>query len=251
MLALITGASSGIGRDIARVLSKKGYDLILVARRENRLAELKNELETNAEIFTADLTEEAECLKLCSYAEKLDIDILVNNAGAGLFGEFTQTDLEREIQMIHLNIRAMHILTKFFVTKFTEKDRGVVLNVASSAAFLPGPFMAAYYASKAYVLRLSQAINEELSQKNSQVYISVLCPGPVDTEFNSVANVRFSLKGLSSEYVANMAVRSMLKGKKVIVPGFFMKCSHFFSKLLPDSILVKFASHFQKKKTRG
>ncbi len=248
MIALITGASSGIGRDIAHALSEKGYDLILVARRENRLVKLKNELKTKTEIFTADLTEESECRRLCEYADGFDIDIAVNNAGFGLFGEFTQTDLEREIEMIHLNIRAVHMLTKFFIQKFTEKDKGILLNVASSAAFLPGPFMAAYYASKAYVLRLSQAVREELLQKKSKVQISVLCPGPVATEFNSVANVKFGLKGLSSEKVASMAVNKMLMGKTVIVPGFLMKCSHVFSKVLPDGILVKFASHFQKKK---
>ena len=248
MTAIITGASSGIGRDIAHVLSEKGYNLILVARRANRLAELKNELPTKAEIFTADLTKETECYRLCEFAEQYDIDIAVNNAGFGLYGEFAQADLEREIEMMHLNIRAVHILTKFFVKKFLEKNKGIILNVASSAAFLPGPYMAAYYASKAYVLRLSQAINEELSYKKSNVYISVLCPGPVDTEFNGVAGVRFGLKGLTSEFVAKYAVNKMLKGKKVIVPGIAMKGSHFFSKILPDSVLVKFASHFQKKK---
>lgn len=251
MTALVTGASSGIGRDIARVLSEKGYDLILVARREERLIELQHALRTKAEIFTADLTKESECRRLCEYAEKTDIDIAVNNAGFGLFGEFTQTDSEREIRMIHLNIRAVHILTKFFVKRFTENNKGILLNVASSAAFLPGPFMAEYYATKAYVLRLSQSVSEELSRRKSRVSVSVLCPGPVDTEFNGVADVKFGLKGLSSEYVAKTAVDKMLKGKKVIVPGFFMKCAHFFSKVLPDGVLVKCAAHFQTKKTEG
>ena len=118
MTAIITGASSGIGRDIAHVLSEKGYNLILVARRANRLAELKNELPTKAEIFTADLTKETECYRLCEFAEQYDIDIAVNNAGFGLYGEFAQADLEREIEMMHLNIRAVHILTKFFVKSF-------------------------------------------------------------------------------------------------------------------------------------
>lgn len=251
MTALITGASSGIGMDIARELSKRGYDLILVARREGRLVELKNQLETKAEVFAADLTDESECRRLCEYAENFDIGIAVNNAGFGIFGEFTQIDLNREIQMLNLNVRAVHILTKFFIELFAKKNEGILLNVASSAAFLPGPYMSAYYASKAYVLRLSQAVNHELSSRNSNVHVSVLCPGPVDTEFNKVADVSFGLKGLDSKRVAKIAVDGMLKGKKVIVPGFLMKCTHFFSKILPDELLVKCAGHFQVKKTGG
>lgn len=248
MVALITGASSGIGRDIARELSRYGYDLILVARREERLKELQQEIKTNCEVFAADLTMESECLRLCNFVSQKKVDILVNNAGFGLYGAFDQTDLLREQEMISLNICAVQTLTKFFVRKFLCQGSGIILNVASSAGFMPGPYMATYYATKAYVLRLSQAINEEISRKNKKISISVLCPGPVDTEFNSVASVRFGLKGLGSETVAKIAVRDMLKRKKVIVPGFLMKCAHFFSKILPDTILVKCAAHFQKKK---
>lgn len=251
MVALITGASSGIGRDIARELSKRGYDLILVARRETRLLEVKASVSTKAEVFTADLTQESECERLCGHLADTDIDIVVNNAGFGLYGDFSETDLQREIDLIHLNIRAVHILTKFFVQKFMERDKGILLNVASSASFMPGPYMAAYYASKAYVLRLSQAVNEELSQRKSRAYISVLCPGPVDTEFNSVADVKFRLNGLSSAKVAKYTVQKMLAGRKIIVPGTAMKLTRFFAKVLPDCILVKFARHFQKKKMRG
>lgn len=251
MLALVTGASSGIGADIARELSKRGYDLILTARREPRLVALQKELATKTELFPADLTKESECIRLCEYLKEKDIDIAVNNAGFGLYGAFVQTDAAREVEMIHLNIRAVHMLTKFFVKQFSEKNRGTLLNVASSAAFFPGPYMAAYYASKAYVLRLSQAINEELSNAKKDVRVCVLCPGPVETEFNGIANVQFGLKGMSSVRVANIAVEQMLKGKRVIVPGFFMKCAHICSKCLPDTILVKFAGHFQKKKLRG
>lgn len=248
MVALITGASAGIGRDIARVLSKKGYDLILVARREERLLELKNELHTQMHIFVADLSIESECHRLCEYATHHSIDIVVNNAGFGLFGPITQTDADQELAMIDLNVRAMHILTKFFVKEFVKKNAGILLNVASSAAFFSGPYMAAYYATKAYVLRLSQAIREELLQMKSKVQICVLCPGPVDTEFNGVANVKFGLKGLSSASVAAYAVDKMLRGKCVIVPGFTMKCARIFSKLLPDAFLARCAAHFQKKK---
>lgn len=249
MVALVTGASAGIGRDIARVLSKNGFDLVLVARREECLLELKNELHTQVDVFVADLSIESECHRLCEYASHRSFDIVVNNAGFGLFGPFTQTDLERELAMIDLNIRAVHILTKFFVKQFAEKNAGILLNVASSAAFFPGPYMATYYATKAYVLRLSQSVREELLQRKSKVQISVLCPGPVDTEFNGVANVRFGLKGLSSMSVATYAVDKMLRGKFVIVPGFTMKCARVCSKFLPEGFLARCTAHFQKKKS--
>lgn len=250
MIALVTGASSGIGREIAVELSNRGYDLIVVARREERLKELKKQLKTDVEIFVADLEKEAEVFRLCDHLKHVSLDVAVNNAGFGLCGEFCETDLSREIEMISLNIRCLHILTKFFVQKFVEVNRGIILNVASSAAFLPGPYMATYYATKAYVLRLSLAVGEELAQKKSNVRICTLCPGPVKTEFDHVANVTFSLKGLDCRKVAKYTVKKMLAGKKVIVPGTTMKLARVASKLFPDSISVKFAGRMQKKKLK-
>jgi len=139
-------------------------------------------------------------------------------------------------------------LTKLFLRDFKKKNSGMILNVASSAGFLPGPLLSSYYATKAYVLRLSQAIYEELRHEKSKVGISVLCPGPVDTEFNDVANVKFALKGLSSEYVAKYGIEKMLAGKLVIVPGKTMKLMRFLTKVTPDKILLKVAYHQQKKK---
>lgn len=251
MKALITGASSGIGRDIARYLSSLGYEIYAVARREERLNELKAELKTPVHPITADVSNYDECIKLYESLKGENIDILVNNAGFGAFGRFSQIPLETEIQMINTNITALHILTKLFLRDFKEKNKGYILNVASSAGFMMGPLLATYYASKAYVLRLSQAISRELEQEGSRVKISVLCPGPVNTEFDSVANVRFSLRGLSSEYVAKYAVKMLFKGKTVIIPGFKMKAAVVLSKLVPDNLLSAITYHCQHKKEKS
>ena len=248
MKALITGASSGIGRDIAKVLADKGYDLILVARRTELLEKLKSELSVNVRVITADLSDEKQCFELYENTKDEDIDVLVNNAGFGVFGEFVSSNIERELQMINVNIKAVHILTKLYLKDFVKKDSGHILNVASIAAFYAGPLLSGYYASKNYVLRLSQAISEELKSKKSNVKISVLCPGPVDTEFNKVANVKFALAGLNSMDVAKYAVKNMLKGKLVIIPGAIIRIAKFFSVLVSDSIKMKFLHKVQKQK---
>ena len=248
MKVLITGASSGIGRDMARILSNKGYDLILVARRKDRLEELKKEFSTNVEIICLDVSVTENCFKIYEMTKDQDIDILINNAGFGIFGGFTDIEIEKELNMIDVNIKAVDILTKLFLTDFKKKNKGYILNVASSAAFLPGPLLSSYYATKAYVLRLTEAIYEELRREKSNVYIGVLCPGPVNTEFNNVANVRFSLKGLTSEYVAKYAIDKMFKRKLVIIPGFIMKCAKVASKITPEKLLLKIAYNQQKKK---
>lgn len=246
MKALITGASSGIGRDIARELSKRGYDLVIVARNKEKLEELKNDLTTKVEIIDMDLTSEENCKKLHEQAK--DIDILVNNAGLGEFGKFTETDLEKELTIIKTNITALHILTKLYLQDMTKRNSGRILNVASIAGFMPGPLMATYYASKAYVVRLSEAIREELNKQNSKVKISLLCPGPVKTNFNNVANVKFEIKSLTSEYVARYTVDKMLKNKFYIVPGFTIKLAKFFSKITPTVVLAKCSYYMQKRK---
>ena len=169
MKALITGASSGIGREIARLLSERCYELILCARREDRLRALVAELPTVCHIIAADVSDEKECRLLYEAARGDDLEVVVNNAGFGLFGAFTETDLDEELRMIDTNIRAVHILTKLAVQDFQKRGRGYVLNVASSAGFLPGPLMATYYATKNYVLRLTEAIREEQRRAGSAV----------------------------------------------------------------------------------
>lgn len=246
MKALVTGASSGIGRDISRELSKRGYDLVIVARDIDKLEELKNELKTNVTIIGMDLTSEDNCKKLHEQAK--DIDVLVNNAGFGDFGNFTETDLNKEINMIKTNVVAVHILTKLYLQDMVKRDNGIILNVASIAGFMPGPLMATYYATKNYVVRLSESIREELKKQKSNVKISVLCPGPVKTNFNNVANVRFELSSLTSEYVAKYAVKKALENKFYIVPGFTIKVAKVLSKITPTPIVAKCSYYMQKRK---
>ena len=248
MKALITGASSGIGREIARLLSERGYELILCARREDRLRTLAAELPTMCHIIAADVSDEKECRLLYEAARGDDLEVVVNNAGFGLFGPFIATDLEEELRMIDTNIRAVHILTKLAVQDFQKRGRGYVLNVASSAGFLPGPLMATYYATKNYVLRLTQAIREELRRVGSNVQVCALCPGPVDTEFNQVAGVRFSLGGLTAQRGARAAVDGLFAGKGVVVPGAAMKAMTVARHFAPDSVLARVTYHFQHKK---
>ena len=254
MKALITGASSGIGYDMAHVLSEMGYDIIAVARRKDRLLKLKEELKTNVEILCCDVTDVDQCIKL---SEKVsDVDVFINNAGFGVFGDFCSTDLDNELKMLDTNVRAVHILTKLVAKKFKEKNSGYILNVASLAAFFPGPLFGAYYATKSYVLRISQALAEELRQENSKVKISVLCPGPVHTGFAEVAKVNFGTGKekatkslvLNSRYVAEYAINKMFSGKEVIIPGTLMKIAVFLRHLLPDKLLAKAVYLIQSKK---
>ena len=249
MKALITGASSGIGRDLARELSYRGYDLILVARRKTRLETLKKELNTNVEIILSDLSSTFNCMKLYEQVKDQDIDIVINNAGFGLSGEFTDTKLEKELDMIDLNVKAVHTLTKSFLSEFVKKNKGYILNVASSAALQPGgPLMATYYATKSYVLSMTLGIYEELRRNKSNVYVGCLCPGPVDTEFNKVAKVEFSMPSLTSEYVAKYTIKKMFKGKTIIIPGTKMKIGIILSKLLTKKGQLKVVYNIQKKK---
>jgi hypothetical protein len=239
-----------MGRDLARVLSARGCELVLTARREERLEELKRELGAGVRILPADLSDPAACFGLYEKTRNDGIDILVNDAGFGVFGPFDETDLDRELRMIDVDVRALHILTKLFYRDFKKRDSGYILNVASAAAFQPGPLFSSYYAAKAYVLRLTEALAEELRRDGSRVYIGALCPGPVATEFDSVADVRFSVRSLSSFAVARYAVDRMFARKTVIVPGMQMKLARFAERFLPEAAVVRAAYHMQRRKTR-
>lgn len=247
MKALITGASSGIGKEFAKKLSKMGYDLVIVARRKDKLEELKNEIQNVAvTIEVCDVSDATACKEL--FKKHNDIDFLINNAGYGVFGEFNKTDLDKELSMLDVNIKAVHILTKLYLNEMTKRNSGHILNVASSASFFPGPLFSSYYASKAYVLRLTQAISRELKNKKSNVRISVLCPGPVDTEFNDVAGVKFGIGSISAEYCAKYALSKAFKNKTVIVPSITIKATHLLSKILPSAITTKIVYKIQKAK---
>ena len=248
MKALITGASSGIGKEMAKILSHKGYDLILVARRKKRLEELKKELPTKVKIITLDISSTFNCMKLYDKVKKEDIDIIINNAGFGLLGEFSETNIDKELDMIDTNIKAVHILTKLFLQDMVEVNRGHIMNVASIAGFMPGPLMATYYSTKAYVVRLSESIREELKKEKTNVQISILCPGPVNTNFNNVANVKFHMREANSYSVANFAIKKLLKGKFYIIPGLDVKLGIFFSHFVPSSFVAKITYKVQKRK---
>lgn len=248
MKALVTGASSGIGRDIARYLSGLGYDIIAVARDGKVLNQLKEDLSTKVETISMDLADADACKQLYEFVKKQKIDILVNNAGFGDFGEFINTDLDKELNMIDVNIKAVHILTKLFLQDMVKRDTGYILNVASIAGFMPGPLMATYYSTKSYIVRLTQGLYTELKKKKSKVSISVLCPGPVNTNFNKVANVHFNLKGQSSQYVAKYAIDKMLKGKLMILPGVKIKIARLLAKISPEKIVARVCMKVQEKK---
>ena len=249
MKALITGASSGIGLDMAKYLATKKCELILVARNKTKLEEIQEQLPTKVTIIIADLSNEQRVKDLYVLAKKENIDILINNAGLGDFGLLTDTDLNKDLEIINTNIKAVHILTKYLVKDMEKRDTDTfILNVSSSAAFQPGPLMSTYYATKSYTYQLTEALYYEEKKKKTKVHVSVLCPGPVDTNFNNVAGVKFAIKPLKSTYVAKYAIDKMFEHKMLIIPGFKMKCAKFFSRLLSDKLLLRITYHIQKRK---
>ncbi|WP_294752779.1 SDR family oxidoreductase [uncultured Ruminococcus sp.] len=248
MKALVTGATSGIGQSFAAKLSRKGWSLILTGRNETKLKEMQKSLGGNVEIIAADLSKREEVFRVYEFCKDKNVDMLINNAGYGLFGKFDDTDLDDEVNMINVNITALHILTKLFLRDFKKKDHGTILNVASAAGFMSGPLMAAYYASKNYVLKLSVAIYEELRRDRSNVKITVLCPGPVDTNFNNRAGVSFSVKPITADEAAEYALRKAFSGKLFAVPGLFVKFGTLSPRVLPQKLLAAIVYNIQKAK---
>lgn len=248
MKALITGASSGIGKDFAYLLAKDYDELVLVARDEEKLKEVKNNLnrlpDKKVKTVSLDLSNYKSCVKL--FEDNKDVDLLVNCAGFGDCGYFYKTDLEKDINMINTNITALHTLTKLYLADMQKNKKGHILNVASIAAFMPGPLMATYYASKSYVLRLSEAIREELKKSNSKVKISVLCPGPVKTNFEKNANVKFQISKANSADVAKYAIKHL--NRFYICPGMTPKFLRVISKILPSSLMAKLCFKSQKRR---
>jgi short-subunit dehydrogenase len=230
--ALITGASSGLGADFARLFAADGYDLVLVARREDKLRELAAELKVKSTIIAADLSQHDAAAYVVGRLVNVEIDALVNNAGLGFAGAFVDIDLEKELEMIHVNIVALTQLTKLLLPPMVKRGRGRILNVASTASFQPGPLMAVYYATKAYVLSFSEALAEEL--RKTGVTVTALCPGPTATGFAAVANVGatrlFSMMPpMKSMSAARAGYEGMKRGRRVVVPG-------LKNKLLAESV---------------
>ena len=248
MKALITGATSGIGKAIAQEMSRRGISLILTGRNEEALLRMQETLPVHTEIIALDLAENQAPFTLYEFCRNNHVDILVNNAGFGVFGKFSETALQEELELLQVNVRALHILTKLFLRDFKKRNFGKILNVASSAGFLTGPLFSSYYASKNYVVRLSLAIAEELRREKSRVTISILCPGPVDTGFNDRAGVQFRVKALTPEAVAKEAVFGLLTGKLLIIPGLMMRVGVAASKLVPEKLLSRILYHVQAAK---
>ena len=245
MKALVTGASSGIGLYISNELLDLGYDLFVVARDKKKLEKIYAK-KKNVTIISLDLEDKDNCYKLYEMLKDKDIDILINNAGFGDAGKFVETSLKKELDMINLNIISYHILTKLFLKDFVKRNRGRILNVASMAGFMPGPYMATYYATKSYIVNLTLAIQEELKKENSKVHLSIFCPGPVNTNFNQVANVKFNIPSLSAEEAAKVAVEGMFQNKKVIIP-LNMKLNYALVKVSPMNLVLSINSNMQER----
>jgi hypothetical protein len=256
---LITGASSGIGACFARRFWAEGYSLILVARRAERLQELKAELEDSGSqqgapdviVIPTNLSKTENIEALFEKISDKRLFIFINNAGFGDCGNFCETDAGKDMSMIDVNVKAMHLAMKLALRRMQKQGNGYILNVASSAGLLPGgPYMATYYATKAYVASLTRAVACELKESGSRIYVGALCPGPVDTEFNSVANVEFALKGISAEECVDYAVAQMKRRKTIIVPTTGMKLAISGGKFLPSDLVVQIAARQQRKKFR-
>jgi short-subunit dehydrogenase len=253
--ALITGASSGIGLELAKLLARDGYDLVLVARRRDRLEELGQALArehgVNYRAIDVDLADPGAVEEI---SRRLDdpaaVDILVNNAGFGALGSLVTMDIETERRMIRVNIGALTDLTRLVLAGMVGRRRGRILNVASTAGFAPGPFMAVYYASKAYVISFSEALAEEL--RGSGVSVTVLCPGPTRTEFQTVAGMEsarlFRMPGvMDAAPVARAGYRGMMRGKRMVIPGVLNHVLPFVIRFSPRAMVVRVSRFFQEK----
>ena len=253
-VALVTGASMGLGAEFARLLASEGYDLVLTARNAERMATLKKEVENlhgvTAHVLMADLTDPRAPVALYDHVRQagIEIDVLVNNAGFGMYGKFHESNLQTELEMIQVNIIALIHLTKLFARDMVERRRGRIVNVASTAAFQPGPLQSVYYASKAFVLSFSEAIGNELA--GTGVTVTALCPGPVPTGFQERANVG-NLRGLrllmrqSPESVVRAGYNGMKRGKPVVVPGSLNNVLAFTVRLFPRRMVTKVVRSIQ------
>jgi short-subunit dehydrogenase len=243
-VALITGASAGLGVEFARQLSRRGHAPVLVARRKERLDQLAAEL-GNARAIALDLSKAGAAAKLMAdiAAAGEHVDILVNNAGFGLIGRFAELDAKRERQMIDLNVGALTDLCRAVAPPMIERKSGAILNVASTAAFQPGPKMAVYFATKAFVLSLSEALHEEL--KPHGIKVTCLCPGPTRTEFGDVAgfggNGLFDRVAMGAPEVVEAGLKALDKNRAVVVSGWVNKIGAASTRFAPRSVVRKIA----------
>ncbi len=246
-IAVITGASSGIGAEFARQLAARGCYVLLCGRNEERLRALRKEIDADkCDYFTADISDTRSCIDLYAAVREYHPDILINNAGFGVYGDFTESSLTKELSMIDVNIKAMHLLFKLFLKDFEKQGRGYILNTGSIAGFLPGPHMSSYYSSKAYVVRQTVAVHTELAMRKSPVHVSVLCPGPVTTDFNRNAGISSIFKGISPEECVFYTLRQMKHAPLFIIPTLYCKAIAAGSHLVPQRI-SSFAAYLMQK----
>ena len=231
---------------MAKYLSSLGHEVILVAKDEKKLNDVKEAMPTDTKVYCYDLSVIDNCFLLYDKVKDEKIDIVINNAGYGIFGDYEMDNIDREMNMIDLNVKCLHILTKLFVN---NKNTKYIMNVASSAGLMKGgPLMSGYYATKSYVCSYSFALYEELRRRGVDKHISVLCPGPVNTNFNKVANVKFNIKSLEAPEVAKYAIDKMFKNKLLIIPGATVRMGVFLSRFLPLKALLKITYNIQDKK---
>ena len=252
---LITGPSSGIGLELARLFARDGYNLILASRNIEKLNQIAAELisgqNVEIKIIAKDLSLPASPREIFSELsrEAISVDILVNNAGFGIYGAFSKIDLNRSLDMLQINMLAVTQLTRLFLPEMLEKKSGKILNVASTAAFQPGPFMAGYFASKAFVLSLSEALANEL--EGSGVTVTALCPGPTATEFQRISNtedIRETKIGMmSAQKVARIGYRELMRGKTLVIPGLMNKLAACAVRFLPRKVVTRLARWVEEK----
>jgi uncharacterized protein len=252
--ALVTGASSGIGLELVKVLAHNGHDVVITARKTDALEALAGVVEgkygISATVIPLDLAlpNAPQALFNAVQEKKIDIDILVNNAGFGLGGPFAETEMTRELGIIQVNITALTHLTKLFLQPMLLRHSGRILNVASTAAFQPGPLMSVYYASKAYVVSFSEAIAEEL--RDTGVTVTTFCPGPTATNFAQEAGLRnsrlFNLGVASAEDAAQFAYKAMMSGKRIAIPGLRNKIIAQGNRLTPRTLATRLSKYVQE-----
>jgi short-subunit dehydrogenase len=251
---LITGASAGIGFSLAKIFARDGYSLVLIARNKDKLQQLAQEVKVPTTIIAKDLSipSSPQEIFLELQSKKIHVDILINNAGIGSYGPFAQTSLDEELRLLQVNIVALTQLTKLFLPAMIENKYGKIMNVSSTAAFQPGPLMAVYYASKAYVQSLSEALSNETT--GTGVTVTALCPGPTRTEFQSRAHMEesklFAGKIMTSDEVAEIGYKGLMAGKRVVITGFSNKLLSLIAKLSPNSIVMQSVRKMQEKRKK-
>jgi len=252
--ALITGASTGIGYELAKLFAQDHYDVVLVARNKPKLTQLANELTSrygiSAKVIEKDLSKSSAPIEIYEELERasLSIDILVNNAGTGIYGLFSESNLEEQLNALQLNIMTLTSLTHLFLPSMIKSGKGKILNVASTAAFQPGPLMGCYFASKAYVLFFSEALANEL--RGSGVTVTAFCPGPTRTNFQSrtgTEDIRESIMMMNAKSVAQIGYKGFMMGKTVVVPGLMNKILVFLVRFFPRDLVTKVARFFEEK----